>query len=86
MARQASNMRRLESLRSHKKSGPVMSKIFLRPELTCTVCLSEFDENEEIVELECHESHIFHYDCIENWIARGNRECPVCRTVINFVD
>ena len=66
LARQASNMRRLEALRSHKK--PIVSRIFLRSDLTCTVCLCEFAEKEEIVVLECHKSHIYHLECIESWI------------------
>ena len=77
-------MRRLEAIRSHRK--PVINRIFLRSDLTCVICITEFDENEDIVMLECHNDHIYHYDCIENWIARGNRECPICRKLIIFQD
>lgn len=84
VARQASNMRRLESLKNNRK--PMINTFFHRTDVTCTVCIGEFTEEDDIVVLECHESHIYHYDCIENWIARGNRECPVCRTIINFTD
>ena len=77
-------MRRLEAIRSHRK--PWINRLFVRSDLTCIICISEFNENEDIVELECHENHMFHYDCIENWIARGNRECPICRKVIKFED
>ena len=64
----------------------MINQIFVRSDLTCTVCISEFTEMEDIVMLECHKSHIYHYDCIENWIARGNRECPICRKVILFLE
>ena len=82
--RQASNMRRLEAIRSHRR--PMINPLFIRSDLTCTVCMSEFTEMEDIVVLECHESHIYHYDCIENWIARGHRECPICRKIIIFLE
>ena len=84
VARQASNMRRLEAIRSHRK--PVINRFFVRSNLTCVICITEFEETEEIVMLECHSDHMYHYDCIENWISRGNRECPICRTVVTFLD
>ena len=87
VARQASNMRRLEAIRSHKRPmNANLSQAFIRTDITCAICISEFYESEDIVMLECYSSHIFHYDCIENWIARGNRECPICRKVIHFLD
>lgn len=82
--KQSSNMRRLEKLRQHKK--PIVSRLFMRCDSNCTVCMSEFEETDDIVELECHKSHIYHFDCIESWITRGNRECPICRQVILFHD
>ena len=46
--------------------------------------MCEFDESDDIVELECHKSHLFHFECLESWVQRGNRECPICRRVIHF--
>uniref|UniRef100_A0A0E0L9D6 RING-type E3 ubiquitin transferase n=1 Tax=Oryza punctata TaxID=4537 RepID=A0A0E0L9D6_ORYPU len=45
--------------------------------LECAVCLSEFDDDEELRLLpKC--SHAFHPDCIGEWLA-GHVTCPVCR-------
>ncbi|XP_040381381.1 E3 ubiquitin-protein ligase ATL31-like [Oryza brachyantha] len=45
--------------------------------LECAVCLSEFDDAEELRLLpKC--SHAFHPDCIGEWLA-GHVTCPVCR-------
>jgi E3 ubiquitin-protein ligase ATL6/9/15/31/42/55 len=45
--------------------------------LECAVCLSEFEDDEELRLLpRC--SHVFHPDCIGEWLA-GHVTCPVCR-------
>ncbi|WOL08741.1 hypothetical protein Cni_G17494 [Canna indica] len=45
--------------------------------LECAVCLSEFDDDEEL-RLLPHCSHVFHPDCIDAWLA-SHVTCPVCR-------
>ena len=37
----------------------------------------DFDEEEEIVELECN--HCFNEDAIKKWLKEEKAECPVCR-------
>ncbi|CAL9211499.1 E3 ubiquitin-protein ligase ATL31-like [Musa acuminata AAA Group] len=45
--------------------------------LECAVCLSEFEDDEELRLLpRC--SHVFHTDCIDAWLA-SHVTCPVCR-------
>ncbi|CAL9105511.1 unnamed protein product [Musa textilis] len=45
--------------------------------LECAVCLSEFEDDEELRLLpRC--SHVFHPDCIDAWLA-SHVTCPVCR-------
>ncbi|XP_062228460.1 RING-H2 finger protein ATL32-like [Phragmites australis] len=45
--------------------------------LECAVCLSEFEDDEELRFLpRC--THAFHPDCIGEWLA-GHVTCPVCR-------
>lgn len=46
----------------------------------CSVCLSNFKENEMMSELTC--SHKFHYDCIIEW-GKHKQECPLCRESIS---
>lgn len=44
----------------------------------CAVCLSEFEEGEELRTLpEC--AHSFHVPCIDMWLY-SHPNCPVCRT------
>ncbi|XP_020580744.1 probable E3 ubiquitin-protein ligase ATL44 [Phalaenopsis equestris] len=43
----------------------------------CAVCLSAFDEGEEVRQLPpC--GHSFHADCIDMWLS-SHSSCPVCR-------
>ncbi|XP_076919686.1 RING-H2 finger protein ATL38-like [Bidens hawaiensis] len=45
--------------------------------LECAVCLNEFHDHEALRLLpEC--SHVFHRDCIDEWLA-SHVTCPVCR-------
>ncbi|XP_009407086.2 E3 ubiquitin-protein ligase ATL6-like [Musa acuminata AAA Group] len=45
--------------------------------LECAVCLSEFDDDDELRLLpRCR--HLFHTDCIDVWLA-SHVTCPVCR-------
>ncbi|CAN8316870.1 unnamed protein product [Cochlearia groenlandica] len=43
----------------------------------CTVCLSVFDDGEEIRRLSACE-HAFHVSCIEMWL-KDHPNCPICR-------
>lgn len=33
-------------------------------EKSCSCCWTEFEEKGEYLQLNCHESHIFHYECL----------------------
>ncbi|CAK9143516.1 unnamed protein product [Ilex paraguariensis] len=49
----------------------------------CSVCLSEFEEDESLKLLpKC--SHAFHVICIDTWL-RSHSNCPLCRATIVFV-
>lgn len=46
----------------------------------CSVCLSEFQENERLRLLpEC--SHAFHVPCIDTWL-KSHSNCPLCRAFV----
>ena len=49
----------------------------------CNICQELFIQNEKIYILTCHETQIFHTNCLENWIVNKN-ECPNCRKRIEF--
>ena len=49
--------------------------------LDCSVCLSEFQEGEEIHILpRCN--HVFHKLCLSRWLDHEHTTCPLCRMPI----
>ncbi|XP_022975534.1 uncharacterized RING finger protein P4H10.07-like, partial [Cucurbita maxima] len=51
------------------------------PSECCAVCLCEFQDDEELRFLKnC--KHIFHKKCLDRWMIRDQRSCPLCRTLI----
>ncbi|KAI4372391.1 hypothetical protein MLD38_010629 [Melastoma candidum] len=49
---------------------------------TCSVCLSEFEEDENVRLLpKC--AHAFHIPCIDTWL-KSHSTCPLCRSEIAF--
>ena len=45
----------------------------------CAICYDEYEQFQQIRELQCVGKHIFHQQCIAVWFDR-NRVCPLCRT------
>lgn len=50
-------------------------------EVTCPICLEEFNEDESVIELPC--KHVFHKECIKKWFE-NNHSCPTCRKKIDL--
>lgn len=47
----------------------------------CSVCLAEFTGEDLVSQLHrC--SHLFHLECIENWLHRSHFTCPLCRSFL----
>ncbi len=47
----------------------------------CCICLQQYKIEEKIVEMYCN--HLFHSECIDEWL-NNNPTCPICRMdVIN---
>ena len=44
---------------------------------SCSICYEEFDECKDIVKLDVC-SHIYHKECIKDWLINKNN-CPMCR-------
>ncbi|BCR88031.1 RING-H2 finger protein [Aspergillus chevalieri] len=44
----------------------------------CLICLSDYEAAEELRQLtKCQ--HVFHRDCIDQWLTTGRNSCPLCR-------
>ena len=46
----------------------------------CTICLSDFEEGEDVRRLPC--MHLFHAECVDQWL-KTNKCCPICRVDID---
>lgn len=44
------------------------------------ICLEDFSETDgkQVAELSCSNKHIFHVDCLKDWLVK-NDTCPMCR-------
>lgn len=47
----------------------------------CSICLVKFELGNNVVELQCDKSHIFHKSCLSEW-TKQSYTCPVCREPI----
>ena len=55
----------------------------------CSICLMDFnirqkDENicgDSVVQLPCNKQHIFHTDCLKEWVTT-QFTCPICRDIL----
>ncbi len=47
----------------------------------CRICLGPFAAGERLRQLSCHSDHIFHPECLDQWL-RARRMCPICRSII----
>ncbi|KKK26455.1 hypothetical protein ARAM_000269 [Aspergillus rambellii] len=44
----------------------------------CLICLSDYEVAEELRQLtKC--KHLYHRDCIDQWLTTGRNSCPLCR-------
>ncbi|KAG0125271.1 hypothetical protein HOY82DRAFT_154467 [Tuber indicum] len=44
----------------------------------CLICLGDYEDGEQCRQLtKCQ--HVFHKDCIDEWLTTGRNSCPLCR-------
>jgi len=60
--------------RPQSASGPAATE-------SCSICIVDFEEGEEIKVLPCAGRHKFHTECIDNWL-KINPTCCLCRTPV----
>ncbi|KAL1923725.1 uncharacterized protein VTP21DRAFT_8705 [Calcarisporiella thermophila] len=49
----------------------------LDPQLTCAICLCDFEENERVRILPC--GHEYHTACVDPWLIRKSTQCAICK-------
>lgn len=65
------------------------SRFLLREAQDCPICLESFTEEDQVVQLKCSPLHIFHGECLNQYLSRlpQNRKlCPLCRQPAEFND
>lgn len=50
----------------------------VRPGERCLICLSSYETDEECRQLKTC-GHMFHKECIDQWLLTGRNSCPLCR-------
>jgi len=48
-----------------------------KPGKPCDICLEEYEDQEDILILECN--HYYHCKCIKQWLSNNRNVCPICK-------
>ena len=51
-------------------------------DLCCPICIQDIQVGDDVCYSKYCEQHLFHLDCIVNWLSTGSTLCPCCRRVI----
>jgi len=44
----------------------------------CLICLADYETSDEVRRLDkC--KHVYHRECIDEWLTTGRNSCPMCR-------
>jgi len=47
---------------------------------TCSICMENFLDNDDIIKSGCNGNHLFHKNCIKPWLLNMSKTCPICRS------
>jgi hypothetical protein len=75
----ASNHMEDVTITTDEKSLDKIQKTKITKEMSekCTICMDDMKEGEEYYNLTCR--HIFHIDCIKEYLLNYNHMCPLCK-------
>lgn len=66
------------TLMAEAEGGSGASSIPIAENERCLICLSDYEAAEELRQLtSC--KHLYHKDCIDEWLTTGRNSCPLCR-------
>lgn len=63
-----------------EKSFNNMKKESYFKSIECNICLTEYDDEEMLTVLPC--KHYYHTECIEHWLKKESKKCPVCKSEV----
>ena len=52
--------------------------IYVEENETCSICRNDFEESDDNIKV-LHCEHLFHCDCIKQWLTTQSYKCPICR-------
>ncbi|WCJ31818.1 RING/U-box superfamily protein [Euphorbia peplus] len=78
--RQISTSQYLQLIEEKNPAVPYTNNLRMQSVTECSVCLSEFQEEESVRKLKC--KHTFHKDCLDKWLQECRATCPLCRTKV----
>lgn len=48
---------------------------------SCAICMCDYEDDESVLKLPSCE-HLFHKECIGEWLKKSSTKCPVCKAVV----
>ena len=43
----------------------------------CAICLGTMGVKDTLSRLSCQGRHVFHHDCISDWLSNSSTQCPI---------